>query len=86
MRVPIVYEYLIYRIKEKNRGKILSKKILNEIIGRTLIGRLMMPSCFKTKVVEDLIHFKLIKIISFHSFEIVNERCHQRIKNKLESI
>jgi hypothetical protein len=75
---PIIYVYLLIRIKEHNKTLVTDTKELKEVIGRTLIRSGGLPRIIIKYIIKDLVTFNILKKINCNSYQI---REHPQEKN-----
>jgi len=73
----ILYDYLYCLIKKENKGFLIRRIYLIEIINRYL-GRLGLPLFFKKEVINDLIKMRLIERKDFRFYKILNNKSSER--------
>ena len=83
MSDPILYSIIVYKIKEKNKSCIVSKSDLNYQIN-LMIRNSFIPKFLKKDIINDLIKFKLIKIINYNSC-IIDKDCYKRVERIMQN-
>jgi len=86
--LPYIGLIIVYnKIKKRNKGNIIKKSLLKEIIIRNLIcsqsyggSKRGVPMIYLPEVFEDMINASLIKRINHSKYLILKNNCEKRLK------
>lgn len=88
VKIPIIYVYIYSKIKEKNKGNIVSTKYLKEVIKRIMIcgdgyggNRKGIPKCYLYDIINDLRELTLIQRINHSQYRILTNPCEKKLRD-----
>lgn len=78
-KIPIVYAFVYYKLKENTRTEHLTKEYIKEVIARVLVRHAGFPKIFIKYVIDDLVRMNLLERVNNHYYILKKDDCYKNI-------